>query len=225
MKIAIAKLRPPSALQEEWACRFRVPGLPAKRAALTLVELIIAMGIFSLLVVGMVSAQIYGMRVYTLAATKLVATAGARQVLNQLRDQIREANVVYIGNCSSDWTSYVDVTNGYQEGNAIEIYPTTNSTPYLICYSDTTTGTNQLMLYNSSLGTVQQVAGYITNQIVFDAEDLYGNILTNNQNNRVIAIKMQFSQWAFPIARIRGTNFNEFQYYQLQTKVTRRAID
>lgn len=205
--------------------RIPVRKRPIESAGFSLVEMVMVVGIFALLVLGMVSAQLYSMRVYTLAATKLVATAGARQVMNDLRDQIRDANTVYIGNCTSDWTTYADVTNGNQAGNAVEIYPTTNSTPYLICYLDSTTSTNRLMLYTSSAGTVQELASYITNQVVFDAEDLYGNVLTNNQNNRVIRMTLQFSQWEYPIAHIGGTNFNSYDYYQLRTRVTRRAID
>lgn len=225
MKTHIRDLFRPVALQKRGACRFPAIGRPDQSAAFTVVEMLMAMGIFALLVTGMVAAQIYGMRVYTLAATKLVATGGARAATSDLRDQIREANLVYIGNCSSNWMTYMDVTNGYQEGNAVEIYPTTNSTPYLICYLDATTGTNRLMLYSSSLGTAQQLANYITNQVVFDAEDLYGNILTNNQNNRVIRMTLQFSEWEYPIAHIGGTNFNSYDYYQLRMRVTRRAID
>src|SRR5215469_4212865 len=224
MKTSITEFRAMNRLAGRVAASLATGASPAL-AGFTLVEALLAAGIFSLLMLGMVSAQIYGMRVYTLAATKLVATAGARQAMNQLRDQIREANTVYIGNCSSDWTTYADVTNGLQEGNAVQIYPTTNSTPYLICYLDSTTGTNRLMLYSSGPGTVQQLAGYITNLVVFDAEDLYGNILTYNQNNRVIRTTLQFSQWEYPIAHIGGTNFNSYDYYQLRTRATRRAID
>lgn len=192
----------------------------------SLVETMTVVGIFSLLVIGMVSAQIYGMRVYTLAATKLVATADARKAMNGLRDQIRQANALYVGNCSSDYTTYADCTNGTpQQGNALEIYPTTNSTPYLICYLDTSTSTNKLMLYDSSLGTASELAGYLTNMVLFDAEDLHGNIITDNQNDRVIRMTLQFSQWEYPIAHIGGTNYNSYDYYQLRMRATRRAID
>src|ERR1700761_5512240 len=96
-------------------------GVPArKKAGFTLVEMVLVAGILAMLATWMVSSQIYGMRVSTLAATKLVATAGARQVISNLRDQIREANAIYIGNCSGDWTTYADITNGNQQGNAVE---------------------------------------------------------------------------------------------------------
>ncbi|HEV2330098.1 MAG TPA: hypothetical protein VGY56_15050 [Verrucomicrobiae bacterium] len=199
-------------------------GVPAA-AGFTLVEAILVAGIFALLATWMVSSQIYGMRVYTIAATKLVATAQARDVITSLRTQIQEANTIYVGNCSSDWTSYVDITNGNQQGNAVQIYPGTNTTDYLICYLDTRTSTNRLMLYNSALGTTNDLCDYVTNQLVFDAEDGYGNLLTNNLNNRVIGITMQLSEWEYPIARIGGTNYNHYNYYQLRTRATRRAIN
>ena len=55
----------------------------------TLVEMVITVGVFLFIFVGvMVAVQIFGLRIYTLAATKLVATAGGRQALNQIRDQL-----------------------------------------------------------------------------------------------------------------------------------------
>jgi len=43
------------------------------------------------------AVQLFGIRLYTTAATKLVATAGGRKALNLIRDQIREAKTVYVG--------------------------------------------------------------------------------------------------------------------------------
>jgi hypothetical protein len=57
--------------------------------------------------------------------------------------------------------------------------------------------------------------------MVFDAEDLYGNILTNNRNGKVICMTLQFSQWEYPIG---GTNFNSFNHYQLRTSAARRSV-
>lgn len=227
MKMDIAEVRSPVAFQTEAARNFSLksPVAPLTAAGFTLVEMLLVAGVFALLVTWMVSSQIYGMRIYTLVDTKLVATAGARQVISNLRDQIREANSVYIGNCSSSWATYADVTNGSMLGNAMEIYPTTNTTPFLICYLDSRTSTNHLMLYNSGLGTTNDLCDYMTNQMIFDAEDMYGNILTNNRNNRVIGITMQFSKWEYPIARFGNTNYDQFDYYQLRTRATRRAIN
>ena len=59
--------------------------------AYTLVEMITTVGIFLFIFVGvMVSVQLFGLRIYTLEATKLVATASARAAMNNMRDLIRE---------------------------------------------------------------------------------------------------------------------------------------
>jgi hypothetical protein len=46
------------------------------------------------------------------------------------------------------------------------------------------------------------------------------------QNNQVFTVKLQFYQWEYPIAVI-STNggLNAYDYYQLRTKVCRRALD
>ena len=64
---------------------------------------------------------------------------------------------------------------------------------------------------------------FVTNYFVFDAEDYLGNVLTNNSNNRIIHMTLQFSQWEYPVAGVG--NGAMYDYYQLHTKVTRRAID
>jgi hypothetical protein len=66
------------------------------------------------------------------------------------------------------------------------------------------------------------VAHAISNQIVFTAEDYAGRILTNNENNRVIGLSLQFYQLQYPAIPIGPGN--HFDYYQLRTKITRRAL-
>src|SRR5580658_8019340 len=96
-----------------------------RTSAYTLVEMVTAVGIFMFIFVGvMVSVQLFGLRIYTLEATKLVATAGARDALNNMRDEIREAKTVYVGNCTTESTSsftLIGVTNT-QQGNALIVY-------------------------------------------------------------------------------------------------------
>jgi type II secretory pathway pseudopilin PulG len=198
----------------------------------TLVEMVITVGVFLFIFVGvMVAVQIFGLRIYTLAATKLVATAGGRQAMNQIRDQIREGKMVYVGNCSSPINSsfaLIGTTNA-QAGNALIIYPTTNTTWYSIYYLDTRTTTNCLIQFNVSNSVTtytKTLAKYVTNQIVFDARDWQNNIVTNEQsldNRLLIEVKLQFSQWEYPIAFVGGVGLNAYDYYQLRTRVFRRA--
>jgi type II secretory pathway pseudopilin PulG len=199
----------------------------------TLVEMVITVGVFLFIFVGvMVAVQIFGLRIYTLAATKLVATAGGRQALNQIRDQIRGGKMVYVGNCSSPINSsfaLIGTTNS-QQGNALIIYPTTNLTWYSIYYLDTSTTTNCLIQFNvsnSATTYTKTLAKYVTNQIVFDMEDWQTHIVTNEQsldNRLLVRVTMQFSQWEYPIAKVGPANgWNAYDYYQLRTRVFRRA--
>jgi type II secretory pathway pseudopilin PulG len=198
----------------------------------TLVEMVITVGVFLFIFVGvMVAVQIFGLRIYTLAATKLVATAGGRQALNQIRDQIRQGKMVYVGNCSSPINSsfaLIGTTNS-QQGNALIIYPTTNTTSYSIYYLDTSTTTNRLIQFNVSNSVTtytKLLAKYVTNQIVFDMEDWQTHIVTNEQsldNRLLVRVTMQFSQWEYPLAFVGGVGLNAYDYYQLRTRVFRRA--
>lgn len=198
----------------------------------TLVEMVITVGVFLFIFVGvMVAVQIFGLRIYTLAATKLVATAGGRQALNQIRDQIRQGKMVYVGNCSSPINSsfaLIGTTNA-QAGNALIIYPTTNTTSYSIYYLDTSTTTNRLIQFNVSNSVTtytKMLAKYVTNQIVFDMEDWQTHIVTNEQsldNRLLVRVTMQFSQWEYPLAFVGGVGLNAYDYYQLRTRVFRRA--
>jgi type II secretory pathway pseudopilin PulG len=202
----------------------------------TLAEMVITVGVFLFVFSGvMVAVQIFGLRIYTLAATKLVATAGGRQALNQIRDQIREGKMVYIGTCSSvSSSSFQLITNTQpQQGNALIIYPTTNTASYSVYYLDTSTTTNRLIQFNATniagswiITYTNTLAKYLTNQIVFDARDFQNNIVTNEQsldNRLLIEVTMQFSQWEYPIAFVGGVGLNAYDYYQLRTRVFRRA--
>ncbi len=187
-------------------------------------EILIALAVFSLLVAAMVSIQLFAARVYTLAATKLSATTGARETLNATRDRIRAASIVLVGNYSpSSGNGFSQISNGLpQIGNAIAIQltnaPATNS---LIFYKDPSNPTN--LICSVSNGTVRVLARWVTNYYCFQAEDYQGNVLTNYQNNPVIRVTLQFSQWEYPIAVVGGNAVNAYDYYQLRTRVTRRA--
>jgi type II secretory pathway pseudopilin PulG len=198
----------------------------------TMVEMMMVVGIFlSIFVAVMVSVQLFGLRTYTMSATKLVATQGARNALNQMRDSIRGAKTVYVGNCSSVGTNtFTLIAIGTaQQGDALVVYPTTATNTFTVYYLDQSTSTNNLMQFNvvnSRLTYTNQLANFITNQIVFNAENYQGITTTNYtslDNREVIKVTLQFAQWEYPIAYVGGHAFNAFDYYQLRTRILRRA--
>ncbi len=195
-----------------------------RNAAFTLVEMLASFGLFTVIFVGvMVGLQIFGMRIYTLAATKLTATADARKTLNALRGEIRSAKIVYVGNYTNG--EFSRIPNGQlQTGNALEIYGAdTNDSPNAmpVTFYQSSVG-NQNGLYSVSNGVIQQVANYLTNNYVFTAEDYQANTLTTYDNNQVIRVTLQFYQWEYPIGNV-GIGPDAYNFYRLQTRVSPRA--
>jgi hypothetical protein len=187
-------------------------------AGFTLTEILVVSALFVLLIGALVTTQIVGLKMYRIAETKLTATSEGREALTAIRDEIRAAKMVYVGN--GDATSFLAITNDMPHvGNAIQIWPTTNLTQFVRYYVDSATHT--LMRYAN--GQAQPVAGFVTNTLAFRAEDFQGNILTNNVNNRVIRMTLEFYQWQFPLATAGEGGM--YDYYRLQTRVTRRAIE
>ena len=223
----------------------RVQLLKQPGRAFTLVEMMVSLAVLGLVILMTVGTQIYASRVYTLSATKLNATSTARMALNDIRDKIREGQIVNIGNYI--WTGgdpaldFTPIADGSpQQGNALIIYPSAASTnTFTLMFLQpgsgtnfspgTPSSTNSLILEaynNGALVESNEVANFITNQIVFSATDYTGtNILTQNVNNRVIQVQLFFSQWEFPIAHIGTNTYNAYDYYRLQTRVTRRLVN
>jgi len=211
---------------------------PARReprsAAFTLVEMMVSAGIYLGIFVGvMVAIQIFALRVYTLAATKLTATQGARKALNQMRDDIREGKGLLVGNTDNAGNFTPVYGTAGVSGNALIVYFATNGAPpYSLYYLQTNTAgsmsSNNLVCLSVAGVTSNRVnlACYITNLDVFSAQDYLGNVISNNiLNNQVYGVKMQFYQWEYPIAVIGTNGYNAYDYYQLRTRVCRRALD
>jgi type II secretory pathway component PulJ len=215
---------------------------PRRSAGYTLVEMLMAVGIYMTILVGVVVAiQIFALRIYTLAATKLTATQGARKALNQIRNDIRQAKMLQVGTTdnSGNFTS-INPTNA-AVGNALRIYQTTNlGAPYSLYYLQTNaiSGLSSNNLFWISVTTAAtntiNLSGYITNMDIFAAEDwdnwpATGTAMTpttnNVSNNQVFSVKLQFYQWEYPIAVVGGAGLNAYDYFQLRTRVCRRAID
>ena len=191
-----------------------------RRRAFTLPEIMSVMALFSLLLLALISSQIMGIKMYRISESKLTATAGGRRALDQVRDEIRSGKVLLVGNGSSS-TFTPSADNQPNIGHAVQIYATTNTNTFVRYYLDA--NDDRLKRVKSGSTNVQVIANYVTNDIAFRAEDFRGQVLTNNQNNRVIRMVLEFYQWEFPVATV-GTN-GLYDYYRLQTRITRRTIE
>lgn len=178
-------------------------------AAFSLVELQVSTVILIFVVGVALSAHLFGLRMFQGARLKLTAVDDARAALGKLREEIRAATEVVVGiGTSSTFTEIGDNTN--QIGNALKIFPTTNHNNYIVYYVDR----NEMKRWSTPGNRTVTLADSITNQAVFTAHDFKENILTNNDHNRVITIKLQF------LERYRQGTLSD--YYQVETKATRR---
>jgi prepilin-type N-terminal cleavage/methylation domain-containing protein len=188
--------------------------------AFTLPEMMVAMAVFALVIVAVISSQIFGMKMFNMTQSKLTAAKGAQTVLNRVRDEIRSGKIIVVGNGGSNSFSKISLNTPHL-GNALQIYPTTATNTYVRYYLDVTD--QKLKRKASGSSQIEVLATYITNQIVFAAEDYKGNPLTDDNNNRVIKMTLQFYQWEFPIM-VAGQG-GYYDYYRLQTRITRRTIE
>jgi hypothetical protein len=202
--------------------------------------MLFAAGIYMFILVGVVVAiQIFALRVYTLAATKLTATQGSRKALNQIRDDIRQGKLIQVGSADNLGNFSPYTGTNLAMGNALQVFQTaTTAPPYSIYYLQTNVvgglSSNNLLWISVTTNSTQTVnlASYITNLDIFAAENWDNwptaaiSPNTNNiQNNQVYSVKLQFYQWEYPIAVVGGIGLNAYDYYQLRTRVCRRATD
>lgn len=203
----------------------RSRGLPLllpnrRRRAFTLPELMSTVALFSILMAGVLGSHLFGLRLYRISESKLSATGAARHALNHVRDEIRSGKMLLVGNGSE--TTFTPIADHASHiGNALQIYPTTDTNQFVRFFLDATD--DKLKRFASGDTEAAIVASYITNRLVFSAEDYQGQVLTNNQNNRVIRMVLEFYQWEFPVATAGAGGM--YDYYRLNTRITRRAIE
>jgi len=181
----------------------------------TLPEILMATMVFLFMVAGIIAANLYGLRMFQITETKLNAITWSRQTIEQMSGEVRACNSVWVGNITNG--VFEGLLNGEtQQGDGLLIYPTTNAGNFIVYSVNASDGTfRQTVAAPSGTNTVI-LADSVTNTIAFSAQDFSGNVLTNNQNNRVIQLTLEFYQPA------RFTL--DADYYKIETAMTRRAL-
>jgi len=190
------------------------PGRSAKPSqGFTLPEILIAMTVFVLVVVGIVSANLFGLKMFQITKAKLKAVEWSRRTFGQITEEVHICDTVYVGNMTNG--VFAALLDGeMQQGSSLLIYPGTNTASYIVYYFNSSDQTFRRTTDQS--GTAVILAESVTNGMMFSAQDFSGNVLTNSVNNRVIHLKLEFSQ---PERFLQGPD-----YYKLETSMTRRAL-
>ncbi len=175
----------------------------------TLPELLISITVFSLLVIGIVFANLYGLSMFRITETTLNATDDARKTIGKMADEIRTSKDSWVGNVKTG--AFIAQLDGeIQQGTSLLISNDASYVMYFVNPSDQT-----FRRTTSTPGSAIVIAESVTNAVVFSERDHLGNVLTNNQNNRVIHLNLQFYQ--------AKRHMQVADYYQLETSVTRRG--
>src|ERR1700722_20095513 len=102
--------------------------------ATTLPEMMISVMVFGLLVMGLISVNLFGLRQNELVNSKLGANDGSRTAFDLMLNEIRGGKSVQIG---TGWhTNFVPLTNGLQQGDTLQIAPSTNTPAFIYYYID-----------------------------------------------------------------------------------------
>lgn len=184
-----------------------------KRTGFTISELLLALSIFVVCVLGLVTLQVLGLKMSAITAKKMESTASSLKTLNVVRNQVLSANSVVVGNGDSN-----SFTATGTLGNALQVYPgggTTNASNYLRFYLST--GDNTLYELNSTNDTVMAIAPNVTNETVFQTVDFQGNTSTSSREHYAIKMTLQFCQLDYKVPT------NKMEYFTLETEMTPRT--
>ena len=188
--------------------------------AFTLNELMIAMAIFLLVIAGVVSSHLFGLRMLQFAQSNIGSTETTRKAFDQLVSDVRSAKTVRIG--SGTFTTFTEIgVSTQQQGSAVQINSSTNTNFFIRYYLDSTAKQLKRMTNNAATNTI--VANSISNSVLFASESYAGTVLTNRQNSGVLAITLRFSQLEYPAVPV-GPGYH-YDSYQVQTRVARRASE
>ena len=179
----------------------------------TLLEMMVAVGLFSLVIVGVLACHLAGLRLQQLIQPKLINAQYERQTLGRLVEEVRCANSLQVGTGSLSAFTAAGPTN-VQAGNALRIYTSTNTSQYIYYFHDLATATVQRVPFRGTKAVI--IASSVTNHTIFAMQDFAGNALTNSQNSAVLSVCLQLyvaSAW-------QGIP----DLAQVRTRVTRRNI-
>ncbi len=186
---------------------------PAADQGFTLPEVLIALTIFMLMIGGIIFANLFGLKMFQMTETKLNVARWSRETSERLLDEVHTCNSAQVVSVSNG--VFVTLLDGEtQRGSGLLIYPSANTNRYVIYFVNAADQT--LRRTTDQPASTVILAGSVTNSLAFSAQDFSGNVLTNNLNNRVIHLALEFYQ---PERFMQHAD-----YYKLETAVKQRVV-
>lgn len=198
-----------------------------RESAMTLVEMMFAMLVMTVIVAGLMSINFLGLRTARLMEAKAGASETARRSVNQLIYDIRSAKGYEIGTVTG--TNFTAITNGAQQAAGLRLWTVTVSsnqvvdpnrfTLYYFDNSEAATQNGKLWRRTSNnTNPAVVVVSNLINTLQFTSEDYWGRTQTIRTYKGVIRATFQFSQFQYPLTPV-GTN-GLFDYYRIELRAT-----
>jgi len=186
---------------------------PSRRAiragGFTLVEMMTTLGIFSLIVIAMCSLQVFGFMMTSATQSKLTSINYSLEALNAIRDEVRGATSVLVGNGTGALFTATGTT-----GTTLKIFPA-GSSNYLQVYLNT--NDDSLFVLNGTNSKPFFLASGIINRSPFRVVNYQGVLLTNPLDHYAVKMSLQFSQLSYTLPA------KTCDYYTLQATMTPRT--
>lgn len=171
--------------------------------AFTLVEALVTSATLVIIIGSVIMCNLFGLAMAARQQIWLGAADDAAEAISSMTVDIRSANSVYVGSYSNSTFTATTMTNS-QTGNALMIYTTTNSYPWICYYYDSTSNNLVRTNYNgpATNGDFKLVsANPITNDLthpIFTQIDCYGNTLSSANPYAPVSIYLSFTKLQDP---------------------------
>jgi prepilin-type N-terminal cleavage/methylation domain-containing protein len=190
---------------------------PHGRRGFTLPELMVTLAIFSMVVLAVVSINLFGMRMIELTEPKMLADAEAQRMFNIFMEDVRNADTVEVldGGTPTNQGNILQLALGFPTDTKRIRYELDLLSGELLRTAYWEGGTGEPEEFRLIASGVSAAAG------IFSKEDHLGRLLTNDMKRFVVGMRLQFSQLhptTYPVEE--GQRFEE---YQLRTKVAFRS--
>lgn len=165
-------------------------GVPHRcQRAFTLTEFLVTASIFFLVIGGVIYAHLFGLQMMRLTEDAADTSEADRRFLRTLTEEIATAKNWDLGFGSAASFSRLA---GFrlQQANGLQIYPTTNTTPFIRYYLDS----SQKLLYRITNGATKPEIAVRpvlnTTNLVFSTEDGQGRVLSNRTQTAVLRVEL-----------------------------------
>jgi|SRR6266850_3731088 len=195
----------------------------SRRAGFTLTEMLVASATFSLVIVGTLSAHLFGLKYDQRICSKLGASEQTRTSFELLTSDIRASKIWRIGYGSA--ATFSNLPNAtLQQGNALQLSPTTDTNVWIRYYFETNgpalANPNGRLCRIGSDGSFRVISENLTNatpnSMTFYAENYRGTNVYDYNYKCVIVTFMEFCQFQFPKTTVGAGGY--YDYYRVLLK-------